>query len=337
MANTTPPVDSAERVAYQKVLGARAGYARVCPVCAVTVARAGETLVEMAAAKREGAVAFSDDGACLPTAKMVSKALLYAMVTGLAVIEHAEDASLSGSGVVHKGARSAVLGLSGIPASSEDVIVARDCIIAKETGGRLHIAHVSTEGSAAIIAYAKGRGVAVTAEVTPHHLVLDDSALESFHTSFKMKPPLRSRDHIDALRKALVDGTIDCIATDHAPHRLEDTEVEFDFAPFVASGIETAFAVLNTQLVEDGLVSLGRLVDLVSARPAKVLGLPAGTLSVGAAADIALIDPSATWLVDSDRLLSAGRNTPFEGWKVRGSIVSVLVGGAWKKREGSVL
>jgi len=337
MPNTDPAVDSPERVAYQKLLGQRAGYARVYPICAVTCGRAGEVLVEMAAAAREGAVAFSDDGVSLPTAKMAAKALQYAKVTGLPIIEHAEDVSLSGSGVVHRGARAAMLGLSGISASSEDVIVARDCIIAKETGGRLHITHVSTSGSSEIIGYAKARDVAVTADVTPHHLVLDDSALESFHTSFKAKPPLRSKDHVESLRRALADGTIDCVATDHAPHRNEEKNVEFDYAAFGVTGIETAFAVLNTALVEAGVITFARLVEVLSSRPAEILNLPAGTLSVGAAADIALLDLGAQWLVDSDALLSLGKNCPFEGWKVRGSVVSVLVGGLWKKRDGRVL
>ena len=337
MPNTDPPVDSPERVAYQRLLGQRAGYARVYPVCAITVGRAGEALVEMASCAAEGAVAFTDDGAALPTAKMVVKALLYAKVTGLPIIEHPEDASLSGSGVAHKGSRSAVLGLTGISASSEDVIVARDCIIAKETNGRLHLTHLSTSGAVEILSWAKSKGVSVTADVTPHHLVLDDSGLERFHTSIKVKPPLRSKDHIQALRKALVDGTVDCIATDHAPHRLEEKEVEFDYAAFGLTGLETAFAVLNNELVEAGIISLPRLIDLMSARPARVLNLPAGTLSVGAAADVVLLDPKAQWLVDTDKLLSAGANCPFEGWKVMGAVTSVLVGGVWKKREARVI
>ncbi|MHC4713831.1 MAG: dihydroorotase [Planctomycetota bacterium] len=239
MPNTDPPVDSPERVAYQKLLAARAGYARVLPVCAVTAGRRGEALVEMTSCAAEGAVAFSDDGDSIPTAGMLSKALAYAKVTGLPIIEHAEDASLVGAGLVHKGGHSTILGLPGMSASSEDVVVARDCIVAGETGGRLHIAHVSTSGAAEIIRRAKAGGTGVTAEVTPHHLTLDDCALESFHTSFKMKPPLRSRDHVEALRKALLDGTIDCIATDHAPHRIEEKELEFDFAPFGVTGLET--------------------------------------------------------------------------------------------------
>lgn len=337
MPNTEPPVDSPQDIAYQKVLGARADYARVYPICAVTTDRAGEALVEMAACAAEGAVAFSDDGACLPTARMVSKALTYAKLTGLPVIEHAEDASLSGKGVVHRGAYSTSLGLAGIPPSSEEVIVARDCIIARETGGRIHIAHVSTSGAVDLLAWAKRGGVAVTAEVTPHNLVLDDSTLESFHTSFKMKPPLRSRDHIDALRRGLIDGTIDCVATDHAPHRMEDKEVEFEYASFGVCGLETAFGVLHTQLVAGGLMGLSRLVEVMTVKPAQVLNLSAGTLSVGAPADITLVDTNEDCLVDTDKFLSAGKNSAFEGWRIRGCVKSVLVGGVWKKRDGAVL
>ena len=337
MPNTDPPVDSPERVAYQRLLAQRAGYARVHPISAVTVGRSGEALVEMLACAAEGAVAFSDDGDCLPSARMAAKALVYAKLTGLPVIEHAEDASLAGSGVMHKGVHSTALGLSAISASSEDVIVARDCILAGETGGRLHIAHVSTAGAVEIIARAKEKGAAVTAEVTPHHLVLDDSALESFHTDFKMKPPLRSRDHIEALRKGLVDGVIDCIATDHAPHRWEEKDVEFDYAAFGVTGLETAFAVLYTELVETGILSLVRLVELMSAAPARVLDLDAGTLALGAGADIVLLDNSVKRIVEEEHFVSACKNSPFVGWKLAGAIDSVMVGGVWKKRGGAVM
>jgi len=337
MPNTDPPVDGPERVAYQRLLGERAGYARVHPVCAVTVGRQGEALVEMLACAAEGAVAFSDDGDCLPDARMAAKALAYAKLTGLPIIEHAEDKSLSASGVMHEGVHSAALGLAGIPASSEDVIVARDCILAGETGGRLHIAHVSTAGAVEIIARAKERGLAVTAEVTPHHLVLDDSALESFHTGFKMKPPLRSRDHVEALRKALAEGVIDCIATDHAPHRWEQKDVEFDDAAFGVTGLETAFAVLYTELVETGILPLARLVELMTAAPARVLGLEAGTLSPGAAADVVLIDNSVEAIVEEEQFVSAGKNSPFVGWKLVGAVDSVMIGGAWKKRDCALL
>jgi len=337
MANTDPPVDAPERVGYQLLLARKADYARVYPICAVTVNRAGEALVEMASCKEAGAVAFSDDGSCLPTSKIAAKALTYAKVVGLPIIEHAEDVTLSGSGVMHKGAYSTVLGLSGISTSSEDVIVARDCVLAKETGGRLHFAHVSTSGSAAIIARAKIDGLAVTAEVAPHHLILDDSALESFHTCFKVKPPLRSRDHVEALRKALAAGVIDCVATDHAPHRWEEKNVEFDNAAFGMTGLETTFGVLNTALVGSNVITLARLIELLTAGPARVLGLPGGTLKVGAPADITLIDPAHEWLVDSDKLFTQGPNCPFEGWRLKGSIVCVLVGGQWKKRDGAVL
>jgi len=336
MPNTDPPIDSPERVAYQKLLAERAGYARVFPIAAITVGRAGEALVEMSSCAAEGAVAFSDDGLSVPAAKMLSTAFTYARVTGLAIIEHCEDATLSGSGVVHRGVISNALGLAGIPPSAEDVIVVRDAIIARETGGRLHVAHVSTAGTVEILKWAKGAGVSITAEVTPHHLVLDDSGIGSFHTSFKVKPPLRSREHVEALRAGLLDGTIDCIATDHAPHRVEDKELEFDYAPFGVTAIETAFAVLNTELVVTGLMTLPKLIDLMAARPARLLNLPVGTLSVGAPADIALIDPDAEWLVDGDELLSAGKNCPFEGWKVRGSITHVLVGGKLRKQDGCV-
>ncbi len=337
MPNTDPPVDSPAAVAYQELLGKRAGYAKVRPISAITLGRKGEELVEMAAVAAEGAVAFSDDGDCLPTARMAAKALRYAGITGLAIIEHAEDVSLSGVGVMHEGEYSAVLGLAGIPASSEDVIVARDCTLAMETGSRLHIAHLSTSGAAEIVRRAKKSGAAVTAEATPHHLVLNDQALESFHTSFKMKPPLRSRDHVEALRKALVDSTIDCIATDHAPHRFEDKNVEYDYAAFGVTGLETAFGVLHTEFVETGIMSLDRLIALMTAKPAQVLGLDAGTLGVGAPADVVLLDLAYEHVVEEEDFLSAGMNSPFVGWKVSGRAVSVLVDGVFRKRDGAVL
>jgi dihydroorotase len=337
MPNTDPAVDSPERVAYQKLIGERAGYARVYPIAAATVGREGERLVEMVACAAEGAVAFSDDGNCIPTAKTAAKVMKYAALTGLPFIEHAEDATLSGSGVMNSGKYSTILGLPGIPASSEEVIIARDCILASETGGRLHIAHVSTAGSVETIECANRRGARVTSEVTPHHLVLDDSALESFHTSFKMKPPLRSADDVQALREALADGVIDCVATDHAPHRIEEKELEFDLAPFGVTGLETAFPLLYTELVETGVLTLARLVKVMTVAPAEILGLNAGTLSPGAPADVALIDLGAEWEVLEDDFASAAINSPFIGWKLRGVVNGTIVGGVFKKRDGQII
>ncbi len=332
MPNSAPPIDHPTVVEYVK---SRAGAAscRVFPIAAITKGQAGKELAPIAALAAAGAVAFSDDGVSVADAGLLRRAMSYASMFDLPVIEHCEDLTLSAGGVMHEGSWSTVLGLRGIPAVSEEAIVARDLLLAEETGARLHIAHVSTAGSVRLIRDAKGRGVRVTAEVTPHHLVLTDEAVQGFDVNVKMNPPLRSADDVDAMREALIYGTIDAIATDHAPHAPEEKSVEFDAAPFGVVGLETALSVVWTALVQTGLLSPVQMLQKMSAAPATILNIPGGRLRVGEAADLVLIDPDRRWTVDPSTFVSKSRNTPFEGWTLTGKAVMTIVGGVIKYDE----
>jgi dihydroorotase len=261
-------------------------------------------------------------------------ALEYARTFGIPVIDHCEDRSLAEGAAMHEGHTSARLGLKGMPRSAEDLIVARDLLLAELTGGHVHLAHMSTAGSARLIREAKARGVNVTAEVTPHHLTLTDVCCEGYNTNAKMNPPLREQADVDAMREALRDGTIDCIATDHAPHPYDAKEQEFDYAPFGVVGLETALGLSLTELVETGLLTLPQLVRCLATRPAEVAHLPAGTLKKGAAADVVVFDPSATWTVDPAFFFSKSRNTPFAGRMLTGQVRWTLVGGRVVHRAG---
>ncbi len=330
MPNTTPPIDHPTIVVYVRSKAAQAGVCRVYPIGAVTVRREGVELAPIETLAAAGAVALSDDGNSVTNSGLFSRAMRYAQHVGLPIIEHCEDPSLSTDGVMHEGAWSSVLGLRGIPAASEDVIVARDLVLAEETGCRLHIAHVSTTGSVRLIREAKRRGVAVTAEVTPHHLLLTDAAVEGYNAGAKMKPPLRTEADRTALVEGLQDGTIDAIATDHAPHAPEETIVEFDRVPFGVVGLETALGLVLTHLVRPGVLSLHAALRCLSSRPADILALPGGRLEVGAPADIVLIDVNRSWVVDPAAFASKSRNTPFGGWELVGKPVLTLVAGEIK-------
>jgi dihydroorotase len=337
MANTDPVVDSPTIVEYIKGEAAKAGLIQVLPYGAVTIGLKGENLTEMAALQAAGVVGFSDDGMPVSNAGMMRRALEYSRVTGLPVIDHCEEKSLSGHGVMHEGLTSCRLGLAGVPAEAETVMIARDLLLAEATGGKLHIAHVSTAAGVDLVRAAKKRGVAVTAEVTPHHLTLSDEALESYDPRFKMNPPLRLKKDVEALREALKDGTIDAIATDHAPHSSSEKETGLIQAPFGVIGLETALAVLLTQLVQKQKFPLAALIAAWTQKPAKIIGSDRGTLVAGAPADVTVFDPEQEWVPDADQTVSKSKNSPFIGWKLKGRVTDVWVSGQPRYRDGRFL
>ncbi|MGE0641678.1 MAG: dihydroorotase [Thermoanaerobaculia bacterium] len=329
MANTLPANDS--RMVTELIVHAagRAALARVFPIGAISKGLDGKELAPMGSMVRAGAVAFSDDGRPVTNAELMRRALEYAQHFDVPVIQHAQDMELSGEGAMHEGEWSVRSGMPGIPGLAEDVMVARDLLLVEETGGRYHVAHLSTARSAAMIRDAKRRGLPVTCEVTPHHLLLTDrDVVESgFHTHFKMNPPLRSEADRAALLEAVADGTIDAIASDHAPHTSDEKCCEFELAPFGILGLETTVALGIDRLVKPGLLTLPRFVELLTAGPARVLGLPGGTLSVGAPADLTVIDLERPWTLRAGEFASKSANTPFEAWEVRGAAVLTVVGG----------
>jgi dihydroorotase len=276
-----------------------------------------------------GAVAFSDDGSPVATAEILRCALEYLKSFDAVLIEHPEDLSLSAGGQINYGLVSTVSGLRGIPRESEEVAVARDLLIARLTGGRLHFAHISTKGAVDLIRQAKARGINVTCEVTPHHLILtDEMVLETaYDTSTKVNPPLRTQEDVDALRDALADGTIDAIATDHAPHHIDEKWVEYDYADFGISGLETAVSLIIDRLVLPGIISWMKMAELMSYNPARILGVPGGTLKPGAPGDITIIDPDCEYSILPHNFESKGKNSPFVGWRVIGAPYGTVVGG----------
>jgi dihydroorotase len=327
MPNTDPVTDNQAAVGFILGQARRAGFARVYPIGAVSLGQKGEQLAEIGELAAAGAVAVSDDGKSVATAHLMRTALEYARTFAIPVIDHCEDHSLSQGGAMHEGLTSTRLGLKGIPRSAEDVIVARDIALAELTGGHVHFAHVSTAGAVRMIREAKARGLHVTAEVTPHHFTLTDAACEGYETNAKMNPPLREATDVAALRAGLADGTIDCIATDHAPHHYDAKEAEFDNAPFGVVGLETALALAITELVEPGVLTLPRLVERMASGPASLAHLSGGTLRPGQPADVVVFDPAAAWTVDPARFFSKSRNTPFGGRRLRGLVRWTLVGG----------
>lgn len=329
MANTRPVNDNASVTELILRQAERAGFARVHPVGTVSKGMAGEELAEVGEMVRAGAVAISDDGLPVAHPELLRRAFLYARHFGIPVLQHAEDLKLTGDGVMHEGVWSTRLGLPGIPALAEDTLIARDLMLAGDTDGRYHLQHMSTARSVDLVREARSRGVRVTCEVSPHHLFLTDEGVaeSGFSTDFKMKPPLRSEADRQALVEGLLDGTIDCIASDHAPHHPDEKDVEFSVAPFGILGLETTLSLCLDRLVHAGLLDLPRLVELLSTAPAKVLGVPGGTLAEGAPADVTLFDPDAEVTVDRTRFRSKSRNTPFDGWKLRGKAVATIVGG----------
>jgi dihydroorotase len=330
MPNTDPINDHASVAEFIVKRAADAGLARVYPIGAVSIGSKGEQLAEIGDLVKAGCVAITDDGRPVQTALLMRRALEYASMFGIPVVDHCEDPSLKGDGVVHEGPTAAMLGLRGIPGAAESVMVERDISMAELTGGRIHIAHMSARQSLRAVRDGKARGIAVTAEVAPHHFLLTDTALAErggYDTNFKMNPPLREAADRDAMLEGLFDGSIDVIATDHAPHHADEKALEFDRAPFGIVGLETAVSLCLDRLVHSGLMSLGRLIELLSPNPARVFSLPGGSLVEGGPADITILAPDVPVTVRSAAFKSKSRNTPFEGWQLRGAVAATIVGG----------
>ncbi|MDD5563148.1 MAG: dihydroorotase [Thermoanaerobaculaceae bacterium] len=337
MPNTQPVNDNAAVTEFIRGRAAAAGLARVYPIGAVSKGLQGEELAEMGEMARAGAVAFSDDGKPVHNAYLMRRALEYAQLFGVPVVDHCEEPSLAAKGVMHEGAVATRLGLRGIPAAAEEVMVARDVVLAQLTGGRLHVAHLSTQGGLDRVREGKAKGVAVTCEVTPHHLALTDQAVadSEYDTDTKMNPPLRSADHVAALLQGVQDGVVDCLATDHAPHHADEKVLEFDLAPFGIVGLETAVPVTYDLLVRRHKLPLRLFIALWSSNPARAFGLPGGSLKVGSPADITLLDLDARLTVNPDRFLSLSRNTPFAGQRLKGWPAATIVGGkaVWRRER----
>jgi len=328
MPNTNPVNDNAAITRYMIEQAERAALANVFPIGAITKSSDGSELAEMGEMQAAGAVAVSDDGRPVPNAGVMRRAMQYARDFDLPVIDHCEDKSLSSGGVMHEGRVSLLLGLKGMPALAEDMDAVRDILLAKETGARLHIAHVSTKGAIEAVRRAKNEGIKVTCEVTPHHFTLTDKSVEGYDTNTKMAPPLRSDEHLEAIINGINDGTIDAIATDHAPHHSDEKALEYDRAPFGITGLETAIGLAFNELVHEGVIDLVRLVEMCSTNPAKIFRLSRrGTLIPGSIADITLIDPEFSWTYSNADSRSKSRNTPFDGRQFRGAAVATFISG----------
>jgi len=327
MANTNPVNDNRSVTDYILAKARSEGFVRVYPIGAVTRGLEGKELAELAELAEAGCVAYSDDGHPIMNSALLRRAMEYTLPFGLPIISHAEDAHLVQGGVMNEGVVSTELGLGGRPATAEEVMVARDCCLAELTGAHVHIAHLSTAGAVRLVKEAKARGIRVTAEVTPHHLLLTEEAVRGYDPNTKMNPPLRTKRDQEALLEALADGTIDCIATDHAPHALSEKEGDFDGAAAGIVGLETAVSVLLDRLVRPGLLSFKILVERLTAGPARVLNLPGGSLAPGVEADITILDPARELTIDPSGFHSKSRNTPFGGWRVTGMPWMTLIAG----------
>jgi dihydroorotase len=340
MPNTDPVNDNPAVTSFVVEQAQAAGLANVFPVGAITKGSKGEELAEMGEMKRAGIVAVTDDGRGVPSPGLMRRALEYARGFDLTVMDHCEDRSLSAGAPMHEGEWSLRLGLRGAPALAEESDAMRDCALAELTGARVHLAHVSTRGAVEAVRRAKERGLEVTCEVAPHHFILSDEAVEGYDTNTKMNPPLRSREHLEAIIAAVADGTIDAIATDHAPHHADEKALEFDHAPFGITGLETAVGLALDRLVGRGHVGLERLVELFSVNPARIFRLAGrGTLRAGAWADVTILDPDLRWTFEASRSKSKSRNTPFDGWTMRGAAVATIVAGrvVYRRAEPSAV
>ena len=327
MPNTDPPIDDPASVGFVRAAGLRVNAARVYPMGAVSVGQNGERLTEMGEMIAAGAVGFTDDGRPVSDAGLMRVALEYTQTFGVPIASHCEEKSLSRSGSMNEGLVSTRLGLTGIPNAAEDVMIARDLLLAEMTGGRLHIQHVSTFNGVQMIRQAKQKGIRVTAEATPHHLTLTDEACEGYRTEAKVNPPLRSERDREAVIEGFVDGTLDTLATDHAPHHYDEKEQAFEDAPFGLVGLETALGIVLTHIVGKKLLSLSDTIERMSCAPAHAFSLPGGTLRDGSAADVTVFDPNREWIVNPTQLLSKSKNTPFSGWRLTGRAVLTVVGG----------
>lgn len=326
MPNTKPAIDNKAVASYIITKAKTEGFCNVFPVGTITQGMHGDQLAEMGDLKEAGCVAVSDDGKPVKNSELMRRALEYANGMGILVISHAEELELVGEGVMNEGFTSTELGLKGIPRVAEDIATAREIMLAEYAGAPVHIAHVSTAGAVRIIREAKARGVKVTCETAPHYFTLTDDAVRGYNTNAKMNPPLRTADDVAAVKEALKDGTIDAIATDHAPHHLDEKDVEFNVALNGIIGLETSLP-LSLKLVEEGVVTLPALVEKMSCNPAAILGIDRGTLRQGAIADVTVIDPNATWTVEADNLASKSKNSPFLGWEMKGAAAYTIVSG----------
>jgi dihydroorotase len=327
MPNTKPVTDNQATVGFVKRQGEAAGFARVYPYGAISLGMQGQTLAEFGEMVAAGAVAVSDDGKPVEDSHLMRTALEYAQTFGIPVVEHCEVMALAHGGSMNEGLLSARLGLKGIPAEAEEIDVARCILLAKLTGGHIHLCHLSTKGSVDLVRWGKDQGVHVTAEVCSHHISLTEAAVDGYNTNAKMNPPLRTPRDVEALQAGLKDGTIDLLVTDHAPHHYDEKEREFADAPNGIVGLETALGVNVTWLVERGVLTIPQLVDRMSCRPAQVFHLPGGTLAKGAVADVSVFDAAREWTVDAARFRSKGRNTPYGGQRLRGLATCTVVGG----------
>jgi dihydroorotase len=333
MPNTDPPIDDPAAVGFVVAAGSRAGAARVYPMGAISMNREGKVLTEIGELVAAGAVGVTDDGDPVMDSGLMRLAIEYAQAFDIPVVDHPEDLTLAREGAMNEGLVSSRLGLRGKPNAAEDLHILRDVLLAELTGGRVHIQHVSTRRGVEAIRRAKARGLAVTGEATPHHLLLTDDAVEGYRTEAKMNPPLRSPEDREAVREGLRDGTLDVVATDHAPHHYDEKEAAFDDAPNGVVGLETALGLVFGHLVMGGVLDLVTMVERMSVAPARIFNLPGGTLEPGSPADVTIFDPEEEWTVDPTRFLSKSRNTPFRGWQLRGGPRYTVVGGevVWKK------
>ena len=329
MPNTTPVNDNRGIAEFIRRKAAEANLANVYPIGAISMGSEGKQMTEFWDLRDAGVIALSDDGKPVMDAALMRRAMEYAYSLDLPIIQHCEDKNLSGAGLLNEGYFSTILGMPGIPAIAEDVMVGRDILIAEYTRTRIHIAHVSTEGSVRLIRDAKKRGVRVTAETAPHYFTLTDETLQGYDTNYKVSPPLRSATDVAAIKKGLADGTLDAIACDHAPHGRTDKEVEFEYALNGMTGLETSLG-LSLNLVSEGILTWPELVARMSLHPARILNLPKGTLARGADADITVIDPGLSWTVDVKSFVSRGKNSPFNGRQMKGRAVLTIVGGEIK-------
>jgi len=326
MPNTKPVNDNQSVTNYILNKAKEVGHCRVFPIASITKGLQGESMTEMGELKGLGVYGVSDDGKPVSNAQLMRRAMEYAKPFGITIVTHAEDLELVGSGVMNEGPVSTELGLKGIPWVAEDAATAKEVMLAEFTGAHLHVAHVSTKGSIDIVRQAKKRGVHVTCEVAPHHFTLTDEAVRGYNTNAKMNPPLRSAEDREAVRQGIADGTVDAIATDHAPHHIDEKNVEFSIAMNGIVGLETALP-LSLQLVEDGLIDLPKAVALLTCGPAAALGIPVGQLEEGGVADITVFDPELEWTVDAQQLVSKSKNTPFDGWQMKGAAICTIVAG----------
>ncbi len=327
MPNTEPVTDNQAAVGFIARQAQRAGAARVYPIGAITLGQRGEALAEFGEMVGAGAVAVSDDGKPVVSAHLMRTALEYARTFGIPVADHCEEPTLAHGGAMNEGLVSARMGLKGIPSEAEEIMVIRDILLARRTGGHVHLCHMSTKGSVELIRWGKERNIRVTAEVCPHHLSLTEEQCEGYNTNAKMNPPLRTPADVAALQEAVRDGTIDVVATDHAPHHYDEKEREFADAPNGIVGLETALAVLMTYLVAPGILDLATLVERMAIAPARIFGLPGGALKKGGVADITVFDPERRWVVEPARFVSKGRNSPYAGHTLQGRALCTIVGG----------